>query len=134
MHPFSTLWKHQKTLCFSDVFGGWKNGALGTNGLININNYCTHFIKLAGWQLSWVVIGWMKIFPGGNYPVGSFPRWELSRLNLSWAGIFFWMKFSEWELSGGNHPCGIHVTSSISILIFNKTYNSLWYNRSCCYH
>ena len=35
MHPFSTLWKHQKVLRFSDVFRGYRKGALGTNGLIN---------------------------------------------------------------------------------------------------
>ena len=33
VHPFSTLWKHQKTLRFSDVFRGYRKGALGTNGL-----------------------------------------------------------------------------------------------------
>ena len=33
MHPFSTPWKHQKTLRFSDVFRGQRKGALGTNGL-----------------------------------------------------------------------------------------------------
>ena len=34
MHPFSTPWKRQKTLRFSDVFRGERKGALGTNGLI----------------------------------------------------------------------------------------------------
>ena len=34
MHPFSTPWKHQKTVRFSDIFRGWKKGALKTNGLI----------------------------------------------------------------------------------------------------
>ena len=34
MHPFSTPWKYEKTLPFSDVFGrGERKGALGTNGL-----------------------------------------------------------------------------------------------------
>ena len=33
MHPFSTAWKHQKTLRFSDVFRGQRKSALGTNGL-----------------------------------------------------------------------------------------------------
>ena len=33
MHLFSTPWKHQKTVRFSDVFTGLKKGALGTNGL-----------------------------------------------------------------------------------------------------
>ena len=34
MHPFSTLWKHEKTLPFSDVFRVYKKGALGKNGPI----------------------------------------------------------------------------------------------------
>ena len=54
-----------------------------------------NFINLAGWQLSGMVIGWMKIFPGG-----SFPGWEL----CGWE--FLGWKFSGWELSGGNHPGG----------------------------
>ena len=33
MHPFSTRWKHQKTVRFSDVFRGQRRGALGTNAL-----------------------------------------------------------------------------------------------------
>ena len=63
------------------------------NGLININNYCTPFIKLAGWQLSGMAIGWLNIFPGGNllcgnYPGGNFPR-----------GVFPGGIFPGWELS-----------------------------------
>ena len=34
MYPFSTPWKHQKTLRFVNVFRGWRKGVLGTNGLI----------------------------------------------------------------------------------------------------
>ena len=34
MHPFSTPWKHQKTLVY--VFRGYRKAALGTNGLNNI--------------------------------------------------------------------------------------------------
>ena len=33
MHPFSTPWKHQKTLWYFYIFRGWKKGPLGTNGL-----------------------------------------------------------------------------------------------------
>ena len=33
MYPFSTSWKHLKTLQFSDVFRGYRKSALGTNGL-----------------------------------------------------------------------------------------------------
>ena len=96
---------------------------LRTNGLININNYCTHFIKLAGWQLSGVVIGWMKIFSGGNllcenYPGGnflgrSFPGWELSRWDLSWVGIFFGVSFP-----GGNCLVGIIRVAIFRVGVF----------------
>ena len=34
MHTFSTPCKLQKTVRFSDVFKGYRIGALGTNGLI----------------------------------------------------------------------------------------------------
>ena len=43
MHPFCTPWKHQKTFRFSDVFRGYRKGALGTNKLIIITT-----IKLSG--------------------------------------------------------------------------------------
>ena len=33
MYPFSTPWKHPKTVRFSDIFRGYRKGALGTNGL-----------------------------------------------------------------------------------------------------
>ena len=139
MYPFSTPGKYQKILRFSDVFRGSKNGPLGTNGLININNNCTHFIKLAGWQLSGVAVGCMKIFhrgnilcgncpggyfPGGNFPGGScpegnFPRgrfrgWELSRWDLFWVKIFFGGSFP-----GGNCPVGI------------SGWQSSWWEFSC---
>ena len=71
-----------------------------------------NFIKLAGWQLSGVAIGWMKIFLGGNFlvgnypgekfPDGSYPGWEFSGWELSWVGIFFGGAFL-----GGNCPGGI---------------------------
>ena len=66
---------------------------LGTNGLININSYCTNFIRLAGWQLSGVATGWMKIFPGvnfqgGNYPGGKFPGGSFRGWEFSWVGVF----------------------------------------------
>ena len=95
-----------------------------------------NFLKLAGWLLSRVAIGWMKIFlfenflggsypgwgiPGGSFPGGvflggsspggifaggSFPWWEYSRMGVILGGNFPWWKFSGWELSGGNHPGG----------------------------
>ena len=37
MHPFSTSWKHQKTLRFPDVFRGQRKSILESNGL----NYST---------------------------------------------------------------------------------------------
>ena len=33
MHPFSTPWKHQKAVRFSNVFWGWRKSALGANRL-----------------------------------------------------------------------------------------------------
>ena len=44
-HPFSTPWKHQKTVRFSNVFRGYKKGALGTNVLK------THYLLLM-WSAS----------------------------------------------------------------------------------
>ena len=37
MHPFSTPWKHQKTLRFSDNFRSQRKSALGMNGLTSQN-------------------------------------------------------------------------------------------------
>ena len=34
IHPYSNPWKHQKILRSSDVFRGWRKGALGTNRII----------------------------------------------------------------------------------------------------
>ena len=80
-----------------------------------------NFIKLAGWQLSVVTIGGMKIFPGGNFLGGkfpggnflggSFPGWEFSWVGIVQVGVilggnFLWWKFSGWELSSGNHLGG----------------------------
>ena len=39
MHPFSTPWKHKKTVRFSDVFRGKRRSTLGTNWLM-----CLKFI------------------------------------------------------------------------------------------
>ena len=33
MHPFSTPWKYQKAVRFSDIFKGQRKGALGMNVL-----------------------------------------------------------------------------------------------------
>ena len=82
-----------------------------------------NFTKLAGWQLSRVAIGWMKIFPGGTYlggkfpgascPGGSFPGWELSRWDLSWVGIFFGESFP-----GRNCPMGIIRVAIFQVEVF----------------
>ena len=45
MHPFSTPWKHQKTLRFSDIFRGQKKGALGTNGLMDYQIHLQHIVR-----------------------------------------------------------------------------------------
>ena len=86
-----------------------------------------NFIKLAGWQLSGVAIGWMKIFPGGNFlggkfpgvnfPGGSFPGWELPRWDLSCVGIFFGGSFR-----GGNCPVGIIRVAIFQVGIFMLPY------------
>ena len=38
-NPFSTPWKTTKSVRFSDVFRGYRKGALGMNGLIWLENY-----------------------------------------------------------------------------------------------
>ena len=54
MHSFSTTWKDQKTVRFSNVFKGYRKGALGTNGLKIIwifvlsFNSLRVFLKLGG--------------------------------------------------------------------------------------
>ena len=93
------------------------------NVLININNYCTDFIKLAGWQLSgwgffgwefpgwefsWVVVVqvenfWVGIFMGRSCPGVTYPRWEFSLVevfrvgNVRWESS--WWQFFGWEFS-----------------------------------
>ena len=44
MHPFSTPWKHKKTVSFSDVFKGQRKGALGTNEWINLTISSCEFL------------------------------------------------------------------------------------------
>ena len=43
MYPFSTPWKHQKTVRFSDVFRGKRRGTLETNGLMDLTS--NHVLK-----------------------------------------------------------------------------------------
>ena len=35
MHPFFAVWNHLKTSLFSNVFSGYRKGALGANGLLD---------------------------------------------------------------------------------------------------
>ena len=46
------------------------------------------FVKLAGWQLSWVAISSVEIFIGGNIPGENFPGWEFSGGGLPGVVIF----------------------------------------------
>ena len=77
-----------------------------------------NFIKLAGWQISGVSIGWMKIFPGGkfpgvNLPGGSFPGCELSGWQFfgwefSLVGVVRVPIFRVAVFLGGNCPGGTY--------------------------
>ena len=55
MHPFSSSWKHQKNVTFSDVFMGERKGAFGTNGLSNIQ--CS--IRSSIQNTRWVNTQWL---------------------------------------------------------------------------
>ena len=51
-YPFLTPGKHQKTLRFSDVFKGYRKGALGTNGYSKVPyNRGGAGIVGGGWKL-----------------------------------------------------------------------------------
>ena len=73
-----------------------------------------NFIKLAGWQFSGVEIGRIKIFPGGNFPVGKFPGgkfpvgsylgWEFSLVGVFRVGIVQG-ESSGWQFSGWEFSC-----------------------------
>ena len=58
MHPFSILWKRQKTLRFFDVFRILRKDALGTNGLIQKNASIIDFKQT---NFGWVALhnGWL---------------------------------------------------------------------------
>ena len=130
--PFLYPVKTSENLTVFWYFQGVEKWCMVTNGLLNINNCCTDFIKLAGWL----------IIRGGNWLDENFSRWESSVWELSgwqfsgwefsWVGVvrvgivqvglilggnFLWRKCSGWELPGGNHPGGnfpggsFHVTT-----------------------
>ena len=44
-HPFSIGWKYPKTVRFSDVFRGWRKGAVEKNGLIKLYILTLDLIK-----------------------------------------------------------------------------------------
>ena len=46
-----------------------------------------NFIKLAGWQLFGVAIGWMKIFPGWELSGWEIFGWQFSGWEFSWVGV-----------------------------------------------
>ena len=49
MYPFSTPWKLEKTVRFSDVFRGKRKGALGTNTLIK-NETKIYYMDTLQWK------------------------------------------------------------------------------------
>ena len=53
MHPFYNSWKNKKTLRFSDVFKGSRNGALETNELMNlVYNIIEVWYVAPSWSIS----------------------------------------------------------------------------------
>ena len=52
MHPSCTPWKHQKTVRFSNVFTGYRKGAFGTNGLIDVLSERFSLISEIEWTQS----------------------------------------------------------------------------------
>ena len=91
-----------------------------------------NFIKLAGWQLSGVAIGWMKISPGGNllcvnYPGGKFPGWEFSWVGVVRVGVFL----------GGNCPGGTYPGWEFSLVEVFRVGIVRWESSGwgfSCYH
>ena len=75
-----------------------------------------NFIKLAGWQLSGVAIGWMKIFPGWELSGWKIFGWEFSGWEFSWVGVvrvdIFWVGV----FLGGNCPGGIYPGWEFSLV------------------
>ena len=60
------------------------------------------WLKLAGWELSWVGVILAGNCQGGSYTWWEFFGWELSGWELSWVRIFFGGSFP-----GGKRPEGI---------------------------
>ena len=68
-----------------------------------------NFIKLAGWQLFWVAIGWTKIFPGWELSGWKifgweFSGWEFSLVEVVWVDIFWVGVFLGENCPGGIYP------------------------------
>ena len=81
MHHFSTPWKHQKTLRFSDVFRRLREGALGTNGLI--------------YTFAWIglTLSWRKCLWRYSVRMDFKCRWSILQTKLKrWFGFFIFPK------------------------------------------
>ena len=88
IHPFSTLWKHQKTLRFSDIFKRWRKGALRTNGVK---------IKLPSWDNYYSVSNCRGIKQGrGVANPDKFLNWEVI---IIWSRRY--RRYSFFFLGGG---------------------------------
>ena len=111
------------------------------NGWKKILWNCLSVVKF--YQISGVTIGWMKIFPGGNYPGGNFqvaifrvgvilggnfpggsyPGWEISLVGVFRVGIVRG-ESSGWQFSGWEFSCyRFLISKSIYIL---KVYSMLF--------
>ena len=65
MYPFYTPWKHRKTLWFSDVFRGYRNGALGINELIIFwKTLITRSLLVEKWKFLPGVLTYEKVLSG----------------------------------------------------------------------
>ena len=79
VHPFYTLWKHQKTVRFSHVFRGVEKGCIRKEW--GIRNECTNTWK---WSYKWVQIfksGPSKIC--GRKPLKNFKEYGLLKQTIS---------------------------------------------------
>ena len=82
-----------------------------------------NFIKLAGWQLSGVVIFWIKIFPGGNFMGGNYPVAVVLRGKFP-CGNF--PRFLGGSCLGGNFPGGSYPEWEFSLVEVFQVGNVQW--------
>ena len=95
MHPFSTPWKHQKTVRFSDVFRGQRKGALGTNGLRKyleeIASLLCAIDKIVNeWFFDWCVSDLFSVNPDSSVIMNDFYDFWMTSVAVS--GGFFLYK------------------------------------------